>query len=168
MTENKKNPLLSGVMAGYMILLVHLLLIVVLATSVVFIQTLAKYIEYVLAGGFLLIFGSAIFFYHLLKKNGRQIINTLKNPAFHGQRIEISLLGGLASVSINNPDKDSQLMLENQPRTLKALPEIQTGSCPGESPQSELLRLADLYDRKLISEEEFQQLKREILKASEN
>ena len=158
MTENKKNPLLSGIMAGYMILLAHLLLIIILATAVVFIQTLAEYIEYVLAGGLLLIMGSAIFFYQLLKKNGRQIINTLKNPSFQGQNIEISLLGGLASVSINNPDKGSQLTLDNHSHTIQALPELQSTS-----PQSELLRLADLHDRSLISKEEFLQLKDDIL-----
>jgi len=158
MTEDKKRPLLSGIMAGYLVLLAHLLLIVILATAVVFIQTLAEYIEYVLAGGLLLIIGSAVFFYQLLKKNGKQIINTLQNPSFQGQNIEISLLGGLASVSINNPNKNSQLVLDDQTTTIQALPET-----PSISPQNELLRLANLYDRNLITEAEFKQLKKEIL-----
>ena len=163
MDESKKNPLLSGVMAGYMILLAHLLLIIILATAVVFIQTLAEYIEYVLAGGLLLIIGSAAFFYRLLKQNGKQILNTLKNPAFQGQNIEISLLGGLASVSINNPGKSSQLMVENQTTTIQSLPEPQSSS-----PQNELLRLSDLFDRDLISKEEFLQLKNDILRAQKS
>ena len=161
MTESKKNPLFSGIMAGYLILLAHLLLIIILAAAVVFIQTLAEYIEYVLAGGLLLIIGSAIFFYRVLKQNGKQILNTLKNPAFQGQNIEISLLGGLASVSINNPDKSQQMMLDNRSPTIQALPDPQTSS-----PQNELLRLADLYDHGLLSKEEFQQLKEDILMAS--
>jgi len=163
MTEEKKNPLLSGVMAGYMILLAHLLLIIILAAAVIFIQTLSEYIEYVLAGGLLLIVGSAVFFYQLLKKNGKQILNTLKNPAFQGQNIEISLLGGFASVSINNPNKGSQLILEDQSEIIQALPDLQSTS-----PQNELLRLADLHDRNLISKEEFMQLKNKILTSSPN
>ncbi len=163
MTKEKKNPLLSGVMAGYMILLAHLLLIIILAAAVIFIQTLSEYIEYVLAGGLLLIVGSAVFFYQLLKKNGKQILNTLKNPAFQGQNIEISLLGGFASVSINNPNKGSQLILEDQSEIIQALPDLQSTS-----PQNELLRLADLHDRNLISKEEFMQLKNKILTSSPN
>ena len=160
MKEEKKKPLLSGIMAGYLILIAHLLLVIILATAVVFIQTLAEYIEYVLAGGLLLIAGSAVFFYQLLKKNGKQIVNTLKNPSFQGQNIEISLLGGLASVSINNPEKSSQLILDNQSQVTQALPNLQSTS-----PQSELLRLADLHDRNLISKEDFYKLKNEILKS---
>ena len=159
MTEKQKNPLLSGVMAGYLILLAHLLLIIILATAVVFIQTMAEYIEYVLAGGLLLILGSAIFFYRIVKQNGTQILNTLRNPSFQGQNIEISLLSGLASVSINNPEKSPQLMLENQAPSIRALTETNSSS----SPQNDLLRLADLYDRGLINKEEFLQLKEEIL-----
>ena len=158
MTKDKKNPLLSGVMAGYLILLAHLLLIIILATAVVFIQTMAAYIEYVQAGGLLLIIGSAVFFYRLLKQNGKQILNTLKNPTFQGQNIEVSLLGGLASVSINNPEKSQQLMLDKLTPTIQALPE------PHVSPAgNELLRLAELFDRDLISKEEFMQLKEEFL-----
>ena len=158
MTEDKKNSLFSGVMAGYLIILAHLLLIIILATAVIFIQTLAEYIEYVLAGGLLIIFGSAVFFYRVLKQNGKQIIDTLKNPAFHGQNIEISLLGGLASVSIKNPEKNHQLILDNQAPTIQALPEL----C-SLSPQNELIRLADLHDRGLLSKEEFMKLKDDIL-----
>ena len=158
MTENKKNPLFSGIMAGYLILLAHLLLIIILAAAVVFIQTLAEYIEYVLAGGVLLIIGAAVFFYRLFKQNGKEILNTLKNPAFQGQNIEISLLGGLASVSINNPEKSQQLSLDSRSPTIQALPDPHASS-----PRNELLRLADLYDRDLISKEEFLQLKEEFL-----
>ena len=158
MSEDKKNPLFSGVMAGYLILLAHLLLIIILAAAVVFIQTLAEYIEYVLAGGLLLIIGSAIFFYRILKQNGKEIINTLKNPAFQGQNIEISLLGGLASVSINSPEKSPLLMLDSQSPTIQALPDPHSSS-----PRNELLRLADLDDRDLISKDEFLQLKKAFL-----
>ena len=163
MTEDKKNPLFSGVMAGYLILLAHLLIIIILAAAVVFIQTLAEYIEYVLAGGLLLIIGSAIFFYRILKQNGKEIINTLKNPAFQGQNIEISLLGGLASVSINSPEKGHQLILDNQSTTIQALPIPHSPT-----PQNELLRLADLYDRDLISKEEFMGLKEAFLTSQKN
>lgn len=158
MTKDKKNPLLSGVMAGYLILLAHLLLIIILATAVVFIQALAEYIEYVMAGGLLLIIGSAVFFYRILKQNGKEIINTLKNPAFQGRNIEISLFGGLASVSINSPENGHQLILDNQSPTIQALPIPHSPA-----PQNELLRLADLYDRDLISKDEFQQLKEAFL-----
>ena len=158
MTEDKKNPLLSGIMAGYLVILAHILLIIILATAVIFIQTLSEYIEYVLAGGLLIIFASAVFFYRVLKQNGKQIIDTLKNPAFQGQNIEISLLGRLASVSINNPEKNQHLMLDHQIPTIQALPEL-----PTLSPQNELIRLAELHDRGLISKEEFLKLKDDIL-----
>ncbi|MCK5916364.1 MAG: SHOCT domain-containing protein [Deltaproteobacteria bacterium] len=164
MEEGKKNPLLSGVMAGYMILLIHLLLVIILATAVVFIQALSEYIEYILAGGFLLIIGSGAFFYHLIKRNGRQILNTLRNPSFQGQNVEVSLLGGLASISINNPGKGQPIMIDHQTQTLHALPEHP----PSASPGSELLRLSDLYDRGLINKDDFLKLKDDLLTSHES
>jgi hypothetical protein len=161
--EGKKNPLLSGVMAGYMILLIHLLLVIILATAVVFIQALSEYIEYILGGGVLLILGSGAFFYYLLKQNGKQILNTLQNPAFPGQNIQVSLLGGLASITINSQRNEPQIMLDNQAETLTALPEHTSFS-----PSNELLRLSDLYDRGLISKDDFLQLKDDLLASHEN
>ncbi len=162
-SEGKKNPLLSGVMAGYLILLIHLLLVIILATAVVFIQALSEYIEYILGGGVILIIASGAFFYYLLKQNGKQILNTLHNPPFPGQNIEVSLLGGLASISIKsqNRDQQPQVMLENQITPLNALPEYPPLNS---SPSNELLRLSDLYDRGLISRDDFDKLKNDLLK----
>ncbi len=165
MTESKKNPLLSGIMAGYLILLIHLLLVIILATAVVFIQALSEYIEYILGGGVLLIIASGAFFYHLLKQNGKQILNTLQNPPFPGQDIEVSLLGGLASVSIKSQSREQpQMMLENQITTLNALPEH---AAAASSPSNELLRLSGLYDRGLINRDDFNKLKNDLLKTEE-
>ncbi len=164
MPESKKNPLLSGVMAGYLVLLIHLILVIFLATAVVFIQGLSEYIEYILGGGVLLIIGSGAFFYRLLKQNGKQILNTLRNPSFLGQDIEVSLLGGLASISIKSPEKNDQLILENPARELRAIPELP----PATSPQNELLRLSELYDRGLISKNEFLHLKDDLLNPDKN
>jgi|GEM_PF-519554 len=164
MPESKKNPLLSGIMAGYLVLLIHLILVIFLATAVVFIQGLSEYIEYILGGGVLLILGSGAFFYRLLKQNGKQILNTLQNPSFPGQNIEVSLLGGLASISIKGAEKSDQFMLEDPTRELKAIPEIP----PAASPHNELLRLSELYDRGLINKEEFLLLKDDLLNSSKN
>ncbi|MCD6269358.1 MAG: SHOCT domain-containing protein [Deltaproteobacteria bacterium] len=164
MTEGKKNSILNGVMAGYLILLIHLLLVIFLATAVIFIQALSEYIEYIMGGGVILIIGSGAFFYHLLKQNGKQILNTLRNPPFPGQNIEVSLLGGLASISINSQNQGQQAMLDNHITTLNALPEYSSDT----SPSTELLRLSDLYDRGLISRDDFNKLKDSLLKSEEN
>jgi len=164
MPASKKKPLLSGIMAGYMILLIHLVLVIFLATAVVFIQGLSEYIEYILGGGVLLIIASGAFFYRLLKQNGKQILNTLQNPSFPGQNIEVSLLGGLASISIKSPEKNDQLMLENPAAELKAIPELP----PAASPRNELLRLSELYDRGLINKDEFLHLKDDLFNADKN
>ncbi len=164
MTEGKKNSILNGVMAGYLILLIHLLLVIILATAVIFIQALSEYIEYIMGAGVLLIIGSGAFFYHLLKQNGKQILNTLRNPPFPGQNIEVSLLGGLASISINSQNQNQQTMLDNHITTLNALPEYSSDT----SPSNELLRLSDLYDRGLISRDDFNKLKDSLLGSEEN
>jgi len=164
MPENKKNPLLSGVIAGYLVLLIHLILVIFLATAVVFIQGLSEYIEYILGGGVILIIGSGAFFYRLLKQNGKQILKTLQNPSFPGQNIEVSLLGGLASISIKSPEKHEQLILGNPPAELKAIPELP----PAASLRNELLRLSELYDRGLINKDEFLHLKEGLLNSLKN
>lgn len=162
----KKNPVITGITAGYLILAVHLLLVIVLAAAVIFIQTLAEYIEYVLAGGLLLILGSGYVFYRLLKKNGKQILETMQSPGFAGQNITVSLLGGLASISLKQNDEPGREALSYRPAELAALPEK---SSP--QPQDELFRLASLHEQGLLSKAEFDLLKDQVItktiKASE-
>ncbi|MBN2705995.1 MAG: SHOCT domain-containing protein [Deltaproteobacteria bacterium] len=163
--SEEKNPLLAGVTAGYLILVVHLLLVIGLAAAVVFIQTLAQYIEYILAGGLILIIASAYFFYRILKNNGRQIIKTMSQPGFAGSNVTVSLLGGLASISIRRPegaDENSQSML-----TYQALPALPASSSP-RPPQQELFRLAQLYEQGLLNKDEFARLKADILDSPED
>lgn len=163
MTDEKKtsSPFSSGITAGYMILLAHLLLIIILATAVVFIQTLAEHIEIILAIGLLLILGSTYIFFRMLKQNGRQIIKTLNNPTFAGQNIEVSLLGGLASLSLKRPETNPpQNLLDYQTTKIKALPLKLDDS---KITRHELLRIADLHERGLIDKQEFLSLKKEIM-----
>ncbi|NPA25963.1 MAG: SHOCT domain-containing protein [Deltaproteobacteria bacterium] len=161
----------SDTWTGYSIIAIHLVFVIVLATSLIFIQALADYIEYVIAGGALFLLASLLFFYRKFRKNGQQLVETLQQSSSrYGQNIKIDLLGGLASISINSQDQsqnfDSQHQLplaeKGNNGTVQALPATAVTEKSGDT-RNELLRLAELYDRKLINQEEFNLFKKALL-----
>ncbi len=159
----------SDTWTGYSIIAIHLVFVIVLATSIIFIQTLAAYLEYVIAGGVIFLLVSFLFFYRKFRKNGHQLVETLQQTSSrYGQSIKIDLLGGLASISINsqNQKPDSRYQLPPAGRgdsgAVQALPAT-TGSEKDGEARNELLRLAELYDRKLINQEEFDLFKKNLL-----
>jgi len=154
--KKERTPVASGIFLGYFVLILHLLLIVGVGVAVVFLRGLVAYMEWILAGGLLLILFSGYYFYRRLRKNGQQIQEILKDPAFRGQNVEVSFLGGMASLRIG---RDA-----NAP-PLGAIPGpvIQQIEDPETMRRRELSRLADLFEKELITREEFQQLKDELL-----
>ncbi|MCP4745593.1 MAG: hypothetical protein GY874_05545 [Desulfobacteraceae bacterium] len=154
LNKNKKNRegLFKGITAAYLILVLHLILVAGLGLIVVFLTGIAHYMSWILIGGITLIILSAYLFHKRLEKQGQSLKNALRSPMFEGRELEISFLGGLAIMRLAKPDSKKQLEMpgpENFPRLEE--PESQT--------INELQTLADLLDRKLITQEEFDHAK---------
>ncbi|MGE4344700.1 MAG: hypothetical protein AB7F20_10545, partial [Geoalkalibacter sp.] len=101
---------------------------------------------------------SAYFFYRRIKNRSRQFGTILNDPAFRDRPVEISFLGGLASVRLGNRGQWGE-----------GAAAIEGGQTPQlEDPEAvrrrELARLVLMLDKDLITQEEYDKLKRDLLK----
>ncbi len=161
MTQNNDQPKsnFSGLFTGSLILILHLVLIVALAMTVVFLKSLYDIRWLLLVVGLLLIAASGWFFYQRFKKSNRKLKDMMNHPALQGRSVEISLLGGIATVKLGNNSRHptSPIQIDDQGNDIKQLEMAKP------SRLNSLSELKELLDNDLITKEEFLKLKHEIM-----
>jgi hypothetical protein len=162
MKSNKLNDspgVMKSLFMVYLILGGHLLLIVALCFFVLFFRGLVNYLPWIFLGGVSLICLSAYFIYKRMKTEGKALKEILSLPMFEGKTVEISVLGGLASVRVEDPKPQQPLAIDDgtrgQSRPIHAL--------PPSSHVTELLELAHLLDSNLITLDEYNKAKKKII-----
>jgi len=154
-TEQNKG-IFNGVMLGYFVLLLHVLLIVGLGAAVVLIKGIYDFRWFLFAGGTIFVLASGYIFYRKLKESNRSLREAMNDPALQGKTLEISLFGGMASVKLGSNSDQPQMI------------HLAEGNAPAllEAPRSqvqELGELAKMLEDDLISREEFSRLKKQLI-----
>lgn len=154
--ENEENKtFFSGVMLGSIVLGLHLLLVIGLGVAVVLIKGIYDLRWLIFISGVAVIGFSGYIFYKKFKENNRKIADLMTDPALANRTLEISLLGGMATVKLGHKDENLQLVAaEEQPKQLEA---------PQSVPIKELSELNRMLEDGLITRDEFLQLKKEII-----
>ncbi len=149
----ENNGVIKSVFIAYFILLLHILLLAGLGVLILFFRGIVNYMLWVFLAGTAIIIFSAYRFYRRMKKEGKTLKEMMNSPLFKGREVEISLLGGLASLKVGKP---RHLLLENYHGEIKQL----------EDPYSvrfkELNELVRLFENNLITLEEYNQAKKQI------
>ncbi len=157
LNKKKENEgLAKSVLMAYLVLLLHVLLVACLALLILFFRGIVNYLIWIFLGGTLIILFSAWRFYRRMKAEGKTLQEILKNPIFEGREVEISLLGGLASLKVGKPD---HLSLEDFSSQTKQLEDPETIRL------RELNELVRLFENNLITLEEYNQAKKQIFKS---
>ncbi len=152
---NESEGLFKGVMLAYLILVLHVLLVFALGFMVLFFRGVVQYMPWIFLGGIAFISISAWLFYRKLKREGRSLKETLRSATFQGRAVEISLLGGMASLKIGSPG--SAPVLESQTSNpARQLEDPATGRI------RELAELARLLENDLITQAEFELAKNQL------
>jgi hypothetical protein len=159
MAMNSDKPggeLFRGVMLAHLIIGLHLAVFALIGLLVIFFGGIARYWGWVLLAGLALAALAAWVVYRKLKAQGRNIVKDLRGVSVpSGGTLEVSFLGGLASVKFARP--------------AQARPEIGAPASPAllEDPETQRIRelatLAQMYERKLLTREEFERAKGVIL-----
>jgi len=143
----------------YIILGGHLLLIVALCFFVLFFRGLVNYLPWIFLGGVSLIGVSAYLIYKRMKTEGKALKEILSLPTLQGKTVEISVLGGLASVRVEDPNPQAHITIDAgtkaNNRPVHAL--------PPSSHVTELLELAHLLDSNLITLDEYNKAKKKVI-----
>lgn len=155
-TDKPGSELFKGVMLAHLILGLHLVLFALIGLLVIFFGGIARYWGWILLAGLALAGFAAWIVYRKLKAQGRNIVKDLRGVSVpSGSTLEVSFLGGLASVKFARP--------------AHAAPQIAAPAAPAllEDPESQRIRelttLAQMYERKLLTLEEFERAKGAIL-----
>jgi len=155
--NNEQNKgIFNGVFLGYFVILLHVLLIVGLGAAVVLIKGIYDFRWFLFAGGTLLVLVSGYVFYRKLKESNRSLREAINDPAFQGKTLEISLFGGMASMKLGSNSEQPQLIHLEEGTYIPQL----------EAPRSHVQELSDLakmLEGELITREEFDRLKAELI-----
>ncbi len=158
MIRDKNNPsLFSGVMLAYLILLLHILLIAIMGVMVIFFRGVVQYMVWIFLGGIITISLSAYYFYRRIKAQGKTLRDILNSPLFSGKSVEVSLLGGMASIKINRTESPLPPAIE----TTTTVPKLEDEKA---MQVRELTELAKKLENDLISPEEYYKAQKKIFK----
>jgi hypothetical protein len=157
--KNQGENLFKAVIMTHIILFLHLLIIVGLVLMVIFFRGVTHNLLWVFLGATGLFMLSGLFIYWRIKSKGKKMFHDIENSSlFQGRSFEVSFLGGLASLKFGQPDD------------LKAIGNLPSGEkLQLEDPESERIRelteLARMYEKDLITSEEYSRAKNQILKS---
>lgn len=154
--SKKSDGILRGVALAHLILALHVLLIAAIGLIVLFFRGVVLYLPWIFLGGIVFIMVAGFLFYRRLKSQGRSLRETLNTPLLRGQSVEVSLLGGLASIRIGK-SSNTQVLEDGATGALKQLQE------PISGPVRELTELAHLLESGLITRAEYEQTKKTLL-----
>ncbi len=155
--KKQGSGLFQGVFAAYSILLLHVLLLAVLGCMFLFFMGVMQYMLWIFLGGSALMTWSGYRVYRGVRKEEENLRELLRLPMFRGRSVEVNLLGGFASLRLNGGSEAARpvtAMSEPPPRQLEG---------PVSARLRELRELATLFEKNLITEDEYHRTKEQLL-----
>lgn len=145
-----------GALLAYFILFLHVILVIGIVILILFFRTVINYLPWVLAIGGVVIVGSWYLWWWRVKKRGKKLGDILQDPMFQGRAVEVTLLGGLASLKLGQP--------QGPPAIDYSAPEAPRQIVdPATARAQELTKLAALVKEDLITMEEFLRVKKDLM-----
>ena len=156
--KNKGENLFGAVLMIHLILFLHLLLIAGIVLMVIFFRGISQYTLWIFLGATVLFILSAFIIIRRIRSRGKKVLRDVEDSAQYREReVEVSFLSGLVSLKLGRPD--GQKAIENK--------------APGvnlqlEDPETmrirDLAELSRMYEKNLITFEEYNKTKNQILK----
>ena len=158
--KNKEgDSLVKSVLLAYFILALHVLLIAGMAILVIFFRGVVNYLLWIFLGGMVLIGFFALYFVRRMRAEGRSLREMLRNPMFNGRSLEVSLLGGMATVKLGQTSQPPAIGHD----VAIDIPSLEDPDASRRREVSELAELARLLEKDLITVDEFKKAKRHLL-----
>ncbi len=157
--KEKDSQHFKSVLMAYFILVLHIVLVAGLVLMVIFFRGIINYMIWIFLGGLIAIIFSGYHFYKRMKMEGktlREILNTYRND---GRSVEVSFLGGLASLKIGGEHHHPPALNSNSSGRLKQLED------PESIRRKEFSELVRLLENNLITLEEYNKFKEQIFKS---
>jgi len=157
--NKSSDGLFKSVMLAYVVLVLHVLLMLGLGLLVIFFRGVIQYVLWIFIFGTLAIVASGVYFYRRMKAQGKTLKQTLSSPMFAGRPVEVSFLGGMASLRVGMPGKANRL--EGGVDPVHQLEDSESIRI------RDLSQLARLLADDLITRDEYDQAKKNLFKQKE-
>lgn len=156
-----KDGIFKSLFAAYFVILLHVFLLAGTGLTVILFRGVYNYLPWIMGGLAVLVLALFWLFYTRMKKSSRDIKDVLSFPEFRGRAVEVKLLGGLATFSIGEGrENNTTLLLEDGFNDNGGQLKL---AAPAQGLEQRLAELARLYERGVITEEEFDRAKQRIL-----
>jgi hypothetical protein len=156
--RNKDESLFKAVLITHFILFLHVLIIGGLVLMVIFFRGITRNTLWIFLGAAVFFMLSAFIIFRLIKSKGKKVLRDIENSSLYRERgVEVSFLKGLVSLKLGQ--SDGLKAIENG----SLGPKLQL-----EDPETvrirDLAELARMYEKNLITFEEYNKTKNQILK----
>jgi hypothetical protein len=151
-----QESIFKGVLLAYFVLVFHVVLIIVLGAIMLLFGGVVAHLPWILALGLVAVVGSCYLWWQHLKKRGKTLRDIVIDPLFEGRSVEVTLLGGLASLKLGQPREP--LTIEYS--ASEGPKQIQDSTT---RPAEELTKLALLLKQDLITIDEYLEAKKDII-----
>jgi hypothetical protein len=152
------DGIIKSVLIAYFILAFHVLLIAGMAILVLFFRGVVNYMFWIILGGTAVMGFSAYYFFRRMRAEGKSLSEMLRNPVFNGRSVEVSLLGGMAMVKLGQTTHPPAIGYDEAIN----VPRLEDHKSSDTREVSELVELARLLEKDLITADEFNKAKRQF------
>ena len=157
--KEKESQHFKSILMAYFILVLHVILVAGLVLMVIFFRGIINYMVWIFLGGLIAILASGYHFYKRMKREGKTLREILNSHRYSGRSVEISVLGGLASLKIGGAHNTPPALDTHSSGHRRQL----------EDPESirykEFSELVRLLENDLITFEEYNKFKEQIFKS---
>ena len=155
MNQPDENSLYKSILGAFLILITHVLLLGIIGVLILIFHGIIKYIGWIILGLSLSVIGWWYWFYRRMRSDSEMIKKVVGNSLLKGKSVEVSFLGGAATFKLSNSDNI---------KTIENPPGVQ-GQLAGPAPEhtEKLTELARLYEKKLITNDEYSKAKDRLL-----
>ena len=161
--KKDKEGLFKNIFVAYFILLLHVFLLAGVGLTVVLFKGVYHYLPWIMAGIAILVLAIAWIIYRRMRDTSSSLSEVLGAPEFQDRAVEVRLLGGLASFEIKA--KQTQPLLTERPEGSPSQDFIEPRLIEDSVAKAErkMLELNTLYEKNLISKEEFEAARQSII-----
>lgn len=158
--EEEKAGLHKSLYFASLVLVFHVVLIVCMGCLILFFRGIVNYMTWIILGITALSILIVYLIYRRMRREKRTLGETLDSPVFRGRDVEVSLLGGLASVKIGNTSNPGAIHPALEVPRNQQVPQLEDTVS---TRVRELTELAKLLEKDLITLDEYNKTKQEIL-----
>ena len=150
--KSETDGTMKSISYAFLILLLHLVLIAGIGILVLFFKVVVSNLLWVVVGCSAVLTALFYLLYRRMKKEGRGLREMLSLPMFKGRTVEVSFLGGVATLKLGSPAPAAAI------DTITVDPARQLED-PGAINIKELNELVRLFENNLITLDEYNKAK---------